>query len=310
MNTRDAATERRTVAVLGMGRMGSAMARALARSGLALVLWNRSRDRAEGLAAELGARVAASPSEAASIADVSLTMLADDAAVAAVYTGPDGLLAGTRPGVVLVDLSTVTPDSMKRIAPLARAAGAGVLDSPVSGSVTTAESGQLTLMVGGNAEDVERARFALQPLAKTIIHVGPLGAGAAMKLAVNTVIFGLNAAVAEALVLAEAAGVDRALAYDVIASSAVGAPFVAYKRDAFVAPDTAPTAFALDLAEKDLRLIIALAGQLGLELPQARSNLAGIRAAAGDLGGDRDFASVAVHVRSRRATPAVDAPAR
>jgi 3-hydroxyisobutyrate dehydrogenase-like beta-hydroxyacid dehydrogenase len=166
--------------------------------------------------------------------------------------------------------------------------------------VTLAESGQLTLMVGGTAEDLSRARPALEPLAKTIVHVGPLGSGAAMKLAVNTVIFGLNAAVAEGLVLAEAAGVDRELAYDVIAASAAGAPFVGYKRAAFLDPDGTPTAFALDLAEKDLRLIGALAERVGVPMPQATSNREGIRAAAAALGGDRDFSTVAAQLRLQR----------
>jgi 3-hydroxyisobutyrate dehydrogenase/2-hydroxy-3-oxopropionate reductase len=289
-----------TVALVGTGRMGSAMARALARAGRPLVLHNRTPDRAEALAAELGARVVSTPAEAASLADVVLTMVADDAAVVAVFRGGDGLLAGARPGSVLVDLSTVTPDTIRGFEPDARAAGVGLLDAPVSGSVATAESGQLTLMVGGTAEDLERARPALEPLAKAIVHVGPLGSGAAMKLAVNTVIFGLNEALAEGLVLAEAAGIDRSLAYGVIAESAVGAPYVGYKRAAFVEPDATPVAFALDLAEKDLRLISTLAGSLGVPTPQAKTNLDVVRAAAATLGGGADFSAVASHLRNHR----------
>lgn len=288
------------VAIIGTGRMGSAMARSLARAGVPLVVQNRSRERAETLAAEIGARVAITPAEAASAADVCLTMLADDAAVEAVYGGPDGLVAGARRGSVLVDLSTVTPDTIRSLEAPARAAGLGLLDSPVSGSVATAESGQLTLMVGGEAGALERAMPALAPLAKTIVHIGPLGSGAAMKLAVNTVIFGLNEAVAEGLVLAEAAGIERGLAYDVIAASAAGAPFVGYKRAAFVDPESTPVAFALELAEKDLRLIGALAESLGVPMPQSRTNLEVVRAAG--AGGDRgaDFSAVATHLRTRR----------
>lgn len=289
-----------TVALVGTGRMGSAMARCLARAGLPLVVHNRTRDRAEALAAELGARVAATPAEAASGADVVLTMLADDAAVRSVYDGAEGLLAGAARGTVLADLSTVTPDTLRAFDAAARSAGVGLLDAPVSGSVTTAEAGQLTLMVGGAAEDLERARPALEPLAKAIVHVGPLGSGAAMKLAVNTVIFGLNEALAEGLVLAEAAGIDRSVAYGVIAESAVGAPYVGYKRAAFLEPDATPTAFALDLAEKDLRLIETLAASLGVPMPQARTNLEVVRAASDAFGGSVDFASVAGHLRSRR----------
>jgi 3-hydroxyisobutyrate dehydrogenase/2-hydroxy-3-oxopropionate reductase len=200
---------------------------------------------------------------------------------------------------------TVTPDTIRALEGDVRSTGAGILDSPVSGSVTTAQSGQLTLMVGGTAADLETARPALEPLAKTIVHVGPLGAGAAMKLAVNTVIFGLNEALAEGLVLAEAAGVDRSMAYDVIAASAVGAPYVGYKRAAFVEPETTPVAFSLDLAAKDLGLIHELAERVGLELPQAETNLDAIRTTAGTIGGDADFSAVATQLRNDRkgATP-------
>ena len=185
------------------------------------------------------------PGEAAALADICLTMLADDAAVGSVYRGPDGLIAAAKPGSLLVDLSTVTPDTIRSFDADARAGGVALLDAPVSGSVATAEAGQLTLMVGGEAGDLERGRPALEPLARTIVHVGPLGSGAAMKLAVNTVIFGLNEALAEGLVLAEIAGIDRGVAYGVIAESAVGAPFVGYKPSLLIDPDPSPTAFAL-----------------------------------------------------------------
>jgi 3-hydroxyisobutyrate dehydrogenase/2-hydroxy-3-oxopropionate reductase len=281
--------------------MGGSMARALAREGRTLVVHNRTPEKAQALVDDLGegkASVAATPADVARQADVILTMLADDAAVEAVFTQPDGLLAGARPGTVFVDLSTVMPSTIQGLEARIRATGAGALDAPVSGSTATAESGQLTLMVGGTEADLERARPALEPLAKTIVHVGALGAGAAMKLAVNTVIFGLNEAVAEGLVLAERAGIDRQVAYDVLATSAVGAPYLGYKRAAFLDPDGTPTAFALDLAAKDLRLIAALAEAVGATIPQSVINLDVIRAAAaGDRGG-RDFATVAAHLRS------------
>jgi 3-hydroxyisobutyrate dehydrogenase/2-hydroxy-3-oxopropionate reductase len=175
-----------------------------------------------------------------------------------------------------------------------------VLDAPVSGSVALAESGTLTLMVGGEADDLERARPVLEAYGATIFHIGPLGSGAAMKLAVNTVIFGLNEALAEGLVLAERAGIPREKAYDVLAASAIGAPFVGYKRAAFLDPDGTPVAFAADLAAKDLRLIAELADVVDLPLPQTTTNLAVIDAviAAGD--GGRDFSTVARHLRDGR----------
>jgi 3-hydroxyisobutyrate dehydrogenase/2-hydroxy-3-oxopropionate reductase len=170
----------------------------------------------------------------------------------------------------------------------------------VSGSVTLAESGKLTVMVGGDADALERARPVLDALAGRVFHLGPIGNGAAMKLAVNAVIFGLDVALAEALVMAERAGVDRAAAWDVFEASAIGAPFVGYKRAAFLDPATTPVAFALDLAAKDLGLIADLAEETGVPAQQARTNLEVIRAAAGSVGGERDFADVAEHLRRRR----------
>jgi len=287
------------VGVLGTGRMGSAFAKALARDGHEVLLWNRTLDRCYALAGQLGSGVdvAATAAEVAANTDVTLSMVADGAAVASIYQGPDGVLAGAHAGAVLVDLSTVPPSTIRALEPLARERGAGILDAPVSGSVGLAEAGELTLMVGGSTDDLERARRALESLAKRIVHMGPLGSGAAMKLAVNAVIFGLNNAVAEALVLAEKAGIDRALAYDVFATSAVGAPYVGYKRAAFVDPDVTPVAFALELAEKDLRLITGLADEVGTAVPQSDVNLALIQEAAARVGADRDFSTVAVHLR-------------
>ena len=292
-------------ALIGTGRMGSAMARALTDAGIELVLHNRTPERAVELAHSLGptATTAASPAEAAATADVVLLMLADDAAVDAVLDGPDGVLAGARPGTLVVDHSTVRPTTLRAHAGAAAARGIGLLDAPVSGSTTTAAGGQLTLMVGGEAADLERARPVLEPLARTIVHLGPLGTGAAMKLAVNTLIFGLNNALAEGLVLAEAAGVDRERAYDTIAASVVGSPFIAYKREAFLQPEDSPVAFALDLAEKDLTLITGLAAELGVPMPQATTNLALVRRASSGGRGGRDFASVAVELRGALAGP-------
>lgn len=281
--------------------MGSAMARALRTGGHDLVIWNRTLAAAETLAAELGGRAVERPSDVAAVADVAISMLADGPAVDAVYGGPDGLIAGARSGTILVDSSTVPPAVLRAHEPAIRARGAGVLDAPVSGSVTLAEAGTLTLMVGGEPADLERARPVLAAIGGTIFHLGPLGSGAAMKLAVNTVIFGLNGAVAEALVLAEGAGIARGLAYDVLAASAAGAPFVGYKRAAFLDPEDTPVAFSVDLAAKDLRLIADLARDVGLPMPQATANFAVFDAVIDGGGGDRDLSVVASHLRDRRA---------
>jgi 3-hydroxyisobutyrate dehydrogenase/2-hydroxy-3-oxopropionate reductase len=288
------------VGIVGAGRMGSAIARAVRAAGHDIVVWNRTYGAADDLADELGGRAVDRPADVAATADVAISMLADGSAVDAVYGGEDGLIAGARPGTVLVDSSTVPPAVLRGHEAAIRSRQAGVLDAPVSGSVALAESGSLTLMVGGEADDLERARPVLEAYGATIFHIGPLGSGAAMKLAVNTVIFGLNEALAEGLVLAERAGIPREKAYDVLAASAIGAPFVGYKRAAFLDPDGTPVAFAADLAAKDLRLIAELADVVDLPLPQTTTNLAVIDAviAAGD--GGRDFSTVARHLRDGR----------
>jgi 3-hydroxyisobutyrate dehydrogenase/2-hydroxy-3-oxopropionate reductase len=291
------------VGLVGAGRMGSAMARAIRAAGHDVVVWNRTRAVADQLADELGGRAVARPADVAAAADVAISMLADGDAVDAVYGGPEGLIAGARPGSVLVDSSTVPPAVLRGHERAIRKRGAGVLDAPVSGSVILAEKGSLTLMIGGEVEDLARARPVLEAYGSTIFHLGPVGSGAAMKLAVNTVIFGLNQALAESLVLAERAGIPRDRAYDVLAASAVGAPFVGYKRAAFLDPDGTPVAFAADLAAKDLRLIAELAAAVDISMPQATTNLAVIDAVIASGDGERDFSAVATHLRGRRAAP-------
>jgi 3-hydroxyisobutyrate dehydrogenase-like beta-hydroxyacid dehydrogenase len=290
------------VAVAGTGRMGSAMARAMVRGGAEVVLYNRTAERASALADELGAGVARSAAEAAADADVAITMLADGRAVAATWGGPDGLVAGAHAGGALVDSSTVPPDTLDEFEAVVHERGSAILDAPVSGSTKLAEEGQLTIMAGGSSDDLERARPALELVARQVTHVGPLGSGAALKLATNALIFAINNSVSEALVLAERAGIDRATAYEVFASSAAAAPFVVYKRDSFVDPDGTPVAFSLDLAAKDLDLILGLADRLGVPMDQARVNQALIGATSSELGGHRDASTVAVHLRAMAKT--------
>jgi 3-hydroxyisobutyrate dehydrogenase-like beta-hydroxyacid dehydrogenase len=298
-----------TIAVLGAGRMGSAMAGAISRAGHDLVIYNRTPERAVLLADALGGTAVATPAAAAEMAPICLSMVADEAAVRDVFEGPDGLLAGARPGSVLIDSSTVPPSVLRSLSKAAPE-GVGLLDAPVSGSISLAEAGTLTVMVGGSQVDLERGRPALEAIGQRIFHLGALGNGAAMKLAVNAVIFGLNGALAEGLVLAERAGIERAVAYEVFASSAAGAPFVNYKRAAFLDPAATPTAFSLELAEKDLRLITGLAAELGLPLPQAATNLDVIRLAGSGGHAGRDFSSVADHLRAAGQAAPAGSPAR
>lgn len=270
------------VAVVGTGRMGSAMVRRLVSAGIHPTVFNRS----PGKASLLGVPVAGSPAEAAASADVVLVSLADDAAVRSVYPS---LAAGLRSDAVVLETSTVHPSTIRSLRQLT----ASLLDAPVSGSVPVVERGELTFLVGGEASLLDTARPVLDILGTKVFHLGPLGAGATMKLAVNSAIHGLNQALSEALVLAERAGVDRAKAYDVFQASVVGAPFVHYKREAFIAPEQAPVAFALRLVAKDLALIASLAAESGARMEQLAVNRRIVAEALAEGMGDRDMSSLA-----------------
>jgi len=283
-----------TVAVLGTGRMGGAMVRTLRRAGFEVLAWNRERAKCHDVARTTGAEVADTPGEAVAGAEVAITSLADDAAVEAVYADAAG---GFHPGQVVLEMSTIAPETVRRVAPSVRAGGAALLDAPVSGSVPVVERGELLIMVGGDADALDRARPVLEALSTKIIHVGELGAGATVKLAVNALVHGLGVALAESLVLAERAGVDRTAAYEVFASGAAAAPFVLYKRPAFEKPDETPVAFSLDLVAKDLDLILALAERVGAPMPQAVSNREEIRSTLAAGLGARDMSALAEYLR-------------
>jgi len=285
------------VAIVGTGRMGGAMAARLRAGGVAVTVFNRTADRAAAVADRTGADIAPTAHDAVSAADVVIVSLADDAAVEAAYGGPDGIVAGVRDGTVVADTSTIDPRTAVRLGDLVRAAGGAHLDAPVSGSVPSVERGELAVLAGGEAADLERARPVLEHLASRIFHVGPAGAGATVKLAVNGIVHALNQGLSEALVLAEAAGVARGTAYEVFAASAAGAPFVQYKRAAFDRPDETPAAFTLDLVGKDLDLILALAQRSGVAMVQAATNREAVAAAAAAGFGDRDMSAMAEYLR-------------
>ena len=285
------------VAVLGCGRMGGAMAGTLHRSGFDLVVWNRDQQKALRVAGPLSARVASTPAEAVAMADVALSSLADDEAVRSVYLGEHGVVEGLRPGVVVMEMSTIDPEVVVEIGSAVDATGAALLDAPVSGSVSTVEQGALTIMVGGESAALETARPVLDALAARVIEVGKRGAGAATKLAVNALVHGLNVALSDALVLAERAGVERPLAYEVFATGAGGAPFVQYKREAYEHPEGAVVAFSLDLVAKDLELITGLGERVGAPMRQAATSLDIVRSAIANGFGERDLSAIAVFLR-------------
>jgi 3-hydroxyisobutyrate dehydrogenase-like beta-hydroxyacid dehydrogenase len=277
--------------------MGAAMVRRLRVADVDLLIYNRTRETAESVAARSGARTAASAREAVQDADVCLVSLADDAAVEATYAGPDGLVAGLRPGTVVCETSTVSPATVRGLAKAVSERGATLLDCPVSGSVPVVERGELTVMAGGDEAALDRVRPILEIIATRVFHLGEVGAGATMKLVVNSLVHALDVALSEAIVLAEKAGLDRERVYDVLEASAVGAPFVKYKRAAFLDPAGTPVAFSLDLVAKDLVLIMALASDVAARMDQAETNRLLVAEAVRAGIGQRDMSALAEYLR-------------
>lgn len=298
------------VGFVGLGVMGWPMAANVALAGFPVFVHNRTKERADAFAlSSEGVTVCASPAEVAASADVVLTMLADGPAVDEVYLGEMGLLAGARPGAMFVEMSTIGPEHAAALGERVKEAGFELVDAPVSGSVSTAKSASLLVMAGGSETAVARVRPVLEAMG-SMMHVGPSGSGATMKLAVNTVVYGLNQSVSEALVLAERAGLDRRLTYDVFANSAVGAPFVHYRRSAFERPGEVPVAFRVELASRDLRLILELGEKVGADLRQAETNLDVLDQAANAGFGDADVSAVASFLRDKNPVPRSGIPER
>ena len=285
------------VALVGAGRMGSAMGIRVAGAGHDLVVFSRTRARSEEVARRTAARVVDTARDAAASAEICLVSLADDVAVTSTYLEDDGLIAGVQSGAVVCDLSTIAPATVRGLAPLVAQQDATLLDTPVSGSVSVVESGTLTVMVGGDQSALDRARPVLDAFAKSIFHLGDVGAGATMKLVVNSLVHSLNVAVSEALVLAEKAGLDREAVYDIFEAGAAGAPYVKYKRAAFLRPGEVPVAFSLDLVAKDQELIHDLAQQAGARMDQADASRQLVAEALRAGMGERDISEVAEFLR-------------
>jgi 3-hydroxyisobutyrate dehydrogenase-like beta-hydroxyacid dehydrogenase len=280
--------------------MGLPMAANLLRAGCDLTVWNRTQERCQPLV-DQGARAAADPAELAAGVEVVVTMVADPAAARAVYLGEAGVLSALPPGSIAIEMSTIGPTAVAELAAAASACSVSFLDAPVSGSVALAEAAKLTTMVGGPLEAFDRARPVLAAMAAVQIHLGRSGSGATMKLAYNAMIALANEAIAEALVLAERAGIAPADAYSVLSSGALASPFLDYKRAAFLDPDHQTVAFTTALMQKDLTLALELALELEVPLP-ATAAANEVLTLARRLGyGEADIARVADTLRGRAA---------
>jgi 3-hydroxyisobutyrate dehydrogenase/2-hydroxy-3-oxopropionate reductase len=277
----------RAIGFVGLGAMGARMARRLVDAGHEVRVWNRTAAKAEPLAAA-GAAVAASAAEAAAGSELAITMVRDAAALREVTDGPTGLLAGLRPGSLLVEMSTVGPAAVRELA--ARLpSGAALLDAPVLGSVDEAEDGTLSIFVGGAEGDFRRASAVLQTLGEPL-HVGPLGSGAAAKLVANSTLLATISALGEAVALGDALGLERDVTFAVLDATPLAAQ-AARRRPALEADDF-PARFPLSLARKDADLILAASMEAGLDLGAAAAARARL-AEADDAGwGDRDYSAV------------------
>ena len=253
------------IAMIGLGIMGSGMAANWLAKGFPVTVYNRTRAKAEPLAAK-GAQIADSPRAAAEGADIVVAMVSDDDASRKVWLGNDGGLAGLKSGAIAIESSTLTPDWVRELAGLARAKGADFLDAPVGGSKPAATEGKLVFFVGGESAVLERARAALEAVGTKITHLGGTGAGSTWKLVNNVMGAAQLAVLAEGLALAAKAGVDPVLAADLIKSGATASPMVVGKLLRIMDQRYADPDFALKLMRKDVGYAAMLAKTVGVKL--------------------------------------------
>lgn len=289
-----------TIGFVGLGTMGAPMAGRLLPDNQVYGT-NRTQAKAAALI-ERGLIWRDTPREVAAAADVVFSMVSDDAALAAITSGPDGVLAGLRPGTVYVEMSTVSPQASRELATRVESAGATMIDAPVSGSVPAAETGTLAIMVGGPEAAVQTAEPLLRLLGGTITHVGTNGKGLLLKLAINISVAAQMLAFSEGLLLAERGGIDPELAASTMAGAAIGSPMLRARAPLTLnLPEQAW--FDIRLMHKDIRLALQSARESGVPLPAA-STADRVLGEAEDMGyGHRDVAGL-FQVLSRTTVPA------
>jgi 3-hydroxyisobutyrate dehydrogenase len=284
------------VSVVGLGGMGSRIAQRLLDAGHELVVWNRTREKATDLVSS-GATLANTPAAAAREAEVVITMVADPAALRDVTEGPDGIVAGISPGSTAVEMSTVGPKAVLRLRSVLPEE-VGMLDAPVLGSLSEVESGSLHIFVGGPAGLFERWAPLLTAVGSPI-HVGALGSGAAAKLVANSTLFGTIGALGEALALADALGLSRETAFEVLAASPLGVQ--AERRREAIETGDYPPRFPLSLAHKDAELVTAAAEAAGVKLPLSEAARSWLAAADSASWGDRDYSAIVAWILEKSA---------
>lgn len=286
------------VAILGLGTMGSGMASNLLKAGIPLAVYNRTAAKAEPFAAQ-GARVAATPADAAKGAAIVISMLADDNASRDAWLGKNGALAAAEPGAILIESSTASPAWIAELAARAEERGHQLLDAPVTGSRTQAEGGQLTFLVGGPAAALEVAKPVLEAMSKEIIHLGPIGSGAKMKL-INNFLCGVQvASLAEALAWIERSGLDRDRALAVLKSGAPGSPLLAAMSTRMVHRDYTVN-FLLRLLSKDMLYASNEAAACNVDLKTGEPSRALMETAIADGYGEQDMSSLVEPLRKKK----------
>jgi 2-hydroxy-3-oxopropionate reductase len=256
---------RARIGFIGLGVMGRPMAEHLVRAGHQVTVHNRSQGPVRALV-EAGAKAASSAAEAADGAEVVITMVPDSPDVEAVVLGERGVLEAARRGLLLIDMSTIRPDTAREVAEAAAARGVRFLDAPVSGGQAGAVEATLSIMVGGSAEDFQAARPLLETLGRTIVHVGPVGAGQTVKAANQLIVAGVIELVSEAIVLLEAHQVEMGPAVEVLAGGLAGNQVLERKAADMLAHRFDP-GFRIDLHHKDLQIVQAAARDAGVAVP-------------------------------------------
>lgn len=253
------------IGFIGLGIMGRGMAANLLRAGHEVVVWNRTADRMEPLVAE-GAAAADSPADVARRCPIVMICVSDTPDVEAVVEGTDGILEGLEAGSLVVDHSTISPSATVRLAEAVAARGASWIDAPVSGGSEGAERGTLSIMAGGSDEDLARAHPYLEAFGSTITHVGGVGDGQRVKIVNQVLVVGTQLAVSEALLFADAAGLDLEATLAAVTGGAAGSWMLANRGPQMAVRDWQP-GFTIDLQQKDLRLALGAADEVGVPLP-------------------------------------------
>ena len=290
------------IGIAGIGKMGAAIAQRLIEVGHGVTVWNRSADKLPPLA-DAGAAIAATPAALARDAQTLITILTDADAIAAVYRGPDGLLAGDVGGKLFIEMSTVEPQTEIALAGKVRAAGAALVECPVGGSTGPARAGKLIGLMGAEPADAARAKPVLDQLCRRLEHCGPVGSGAVMKLTINMPLMIYWQALGEALALCRPLGLDPARVMDLLSDTS-GGPNVLKVRGPAVAAmltggDGGSVTFDIDSAVKDLRTMLAEGARRGLNLPLVETTLACYEEARRNVSGAAEVHAVSVHWANR-----------